>query len=94
MEDKTLIPLGSIVKLRGNAKKAMIVARAVGIKQGDGMVYFEYAACGYPEGVISDQLMFFDTKEIAEVVWKGYADEDNDIVMKDVELWRKEKKKI
>lgn len=94
MENNTLMPLGSIVKLRGNAKKAMIVARAVGIKQGEETVYFEYAACGYPEGVTSDRLMFFDTREIAEVVWNGYTDEDNDIVMKDIEEWRKEKKKI
>lgn len=94
MENNTLMPLGSIVKLRGNAKKAMIVARAAGIRQGEGMAYFEYAACGYPEGITDDRLMFFDTREIAEVVWNGYADEDNDIVMKDIQEWRKEKKKI
>lgn len=94
MENKTLMPLGSIVKLRGNAKKAMIVARAAGVRQGDGMIYFEYAACGYPEGITDDRLMFFDTKEIAEVVWSGYADGDEETVMKDIQAWRKEKKKI
>lgn len=92
-EDK-LLPLGSIVALRGTAKKAMIVSRAVGVSQQGEMVYFEYAACGYPEGVTSDKLLFFDTKEIAKIVFIGYENEENDIVMKDINVWRNEKKKI
>ena len=88
-----VLPLGSIVTLRGNAKKVIIVARAVSIRQKEKEVYFEYAACGYPEGITNDQLFFLDVKDIAEVVFTGYEDRDEEIVVKDIVAWRREKKK-
>lgn len=72
-----LLPLGSIVALRGTEKKVMIVSRAVGVSQQGGTVYFEYAACGYPEGVTGDKLLFFDTGQIAEIMFLGFENEEN-----------------
>lgn len=87
-----VLPLGSIVALRRSAKKVMIVARAVSIRQKGKEIYFEYAACGYPEGITNDQLFFLDVKDIAEVIFTGYEDRDEEIVVKDIEAWRREKK--
>lgn len=32
--------------------------------------------------------------EIAEIIFIGYENEENDIVMRDINVWRNEKKKI
>jgi hypothetical protein len=76
IEEKTFLPLGSIVILKGTLKKLMIVNRA-NVVSGK---YFDYGAILYPEGMIDDNLAYFNGKDIVKVVSEGYTDDD-DVLM-------------
>lgn len=76
-KEKEFLPLGSVVIVKGTVKKLMITARAVFVDVKGEATYFDYGACTYPEGVLSDNMFYFQNKDIAEVVAKGYADEDD-----------------
>lgn len=89
-----ILALGSIVILKGNAKKVMIVARAVGIKHKDEVRDFEYAGCGFPEGFNSDELMFFDSSDIGKVIFDGYKDDSSIVLEESIREWAKEKGKV
>ena len=47
-----LLPLGSIVILKGGFKKLMIIGRK--IVQGENKEFYDYLGCLYPEGDIGD----------------------------------------
>lgn len=52
MSDAKMLPLGSVVILKGNVKKMMIIARLIALPV-KGQVYrFDYGACLYPEGMV------------------------------------------
>lgn len=89
-----VLALGSVVILKGNAKKVMIVARAVGIKRQDETRDFEYAGCEFPEGFNSDELMFFDFADIGKVVFEGYKDDTSIVLEESIREWAKEKGKV
>ena len=86
IEDKFL-PIGTVVKLKDEEKELMIVSFNVhttgdvydkeGKKDGKNLM-FDYAACGYPEGIIrSDRMMAFNHDQIEKVVFKGYTTEES-----------------
>ena len=74
---KEFLPIGSTVIVRGSVKKLMIIARAVFAQTEKGEDYFDYGACTYPEGVLGENLLYFQGQDIVEVVAKGYTDEDD-----------------
>ena len=69
---KNLLPIGSIVTLKGNDKKVMIT----GIKQilsDDPKTIYDYIAVLYPEGFLGAEAnVLFNGPDITEVVHKGY----------------------
>jgi hypothetical protein len=77
MESPEFLPLGSVCSVKGNTKKLMVIARGLALQQDDGVRYFDYGACLYPEGLIGDQLAYFNHDAIQRVVAEGYADEDD-----------------
>lgn len=84
MECPEFLPLGSIVIVRGSAKKIMIVSRGVALAQQEGMRYYDYGACLYPEGLMGDTVLYFNHEGIHKVVSEGYADEENDIILENL----------
>lgn len=73
---KNLLPIGSVVLLKGGEKRLMIS----GIKQiedgGNGQEY-DYMGVLYPEGHMGDQFQYlFNHEDIAETVFRGYEDEE------------------
>ncbi|MBE5960919.1 MAG: DUF4176 domain-containing protein [Lachnospiraceae bacterium] len=71
------LPIGSVVRLKGGTKRIMIYGR----KQisADTGATFDYVACFYPEGNISNQHTFlFNHDNIEEVVFKGFCDEEEE----------------
>lgn len=76
MDIKDLLPIGSIVLLKGAQKKLMIF----GIKQHDQEnENTEYDYCGvvYPEGNIGGNMLFlFNAEDIGMVLFRGYEDEE------------------
>ena len=73
-----LLPIGSIVLLKGGRKKIMII----GVKQTDlnTNIVYDYLAIPYPEGFISSDCLFFINQDaIDQVFFKGYEDEERKI---------------
>ena len=85
MSEAKMLPLGSVVILKGNVKKMMIIARLIALPV-KGQVYrFDYGACPYPEGMVGDSLIYFNQEDIFKVVQEGYTDDDNEIMLENIE---------
>lgn len=80
MEQMKYLPLGSIVVLHGGVQKLMIVGRGLNVKKDDETYFFDYGAVMFPQGLVGDELVYFDHIGIAKVVSYGYMDEDSAII--------------
>lgn len=71
------LPIGSIVILENGERKVMVYGRKqVAAKN---QQTYDYVACLYPEGNISDEYTYlFNHSDIKEVVHEGYRDEDEE----------------
>lgn len=82
-----ILPLGSIVLLDGGIQKLMIIGRALTVKNGEKEFYFDYGGVMYPEGLIGNQMAYFNSGNIAKIVFKGYSDEDDKVVAERIEKY-------
>lgn len=86
MNEKTeYLPLGSVVVVSGGVKKYVIVARGLQVKVNGANQFFDYGACMYPEGMQGDQLMYFQHSNIHKVVFQGFSDEDDKIMVENIQ---------
>lgn len=74
--EKRLLPIGTVVILKGGTKKAMITGYCpVAAEMPDKT--FDYRGCPYPEGIIiSEGAALFDHDQIDEVVHKGFENDE------------------
>lgn len=79
------LPLGSIVVVSGGVKKYVIVARGLQVKVNGENRFFDYGACLYPEGMVGDQLMYFQHANISKVVFKGFSDDDDKMMVQNIQ---------
>lgn len=86
------LPLGSIVLIKGSVRKIMIVARGLMVDIKDKKEFFDYGGCLYPEGVSGDAMMYFQHKDITDTVFKGYSDDDDQLMKRNIEVAVKEQK--
>ena len=77
MEKVQYLPLGSVVAVNGALKKTMIIARALAVEVQPEPKIFDYAGCIFPEGLIGDQVMYFNHADISEVAFEGFNNEEN-----------------
>lgn len=80
------LPLGSIVVVNGSVKKYVIIARGLQLNVKGSVQYFDYGACMYPEGLMGDQVMYFQHSNINKVVFKGFSDEDDKMMVDNINL--------
>lgn len=72
---KELLPIGSVVMLKGGNKRVMICGR-IQMKIDEDKIY-DYSACYYPEGIINPRELFlFNNEEIDMVYFVGLQDEE------------------
>lgn len=72
---KQLLPLGSVVLLKGGDKRVMICGR-VQTRTGDNTI-FDYSSCYHPEGILgSDSMFFFNHSDIEKIYFLGYQNEE------------------
>ena len=86
MNIKELLPIGSVVVLKGGTKKLMIY----GVKQtkSDTGEVFDYIGVIYPEGNIGQQGTFlFNHDGIDTVFFRGYEDEERSEFLKKLEVY-------
>ena len=70
-----MLPLGSVVLLKGGDKRIMICGR-IQTRSGEDTIY-DYCACYYPEGIVNPkQMFFFNREDIEEVYFIGFQDPD------------------
>lgn len=84
MEYTEYIPLGSIVLLKGGLQKLLIIARALNVRKGEKEYFFDYGAVAYPEGLVGDQMAYFNHDQLAKVVFEGLKDEDDAVVVRNI----------
>jgi Uncharacterized protein conserved in bacteria len=85
MDIPEFLPLGSIVVVRGNVKKLLIIARGLALTQNGEQRYFDYGACMYPEGLLGDQVIYFNHDVIIKTVFTGYSDDDEALMIESLE---------
>lgn len=77
MDFKELLPIGSVVLLNNGQKRLMIYG--VGQTDETNHVDYDYIGVMYPEGNMGEGSQFlFNHKDIAEVYFRGYSDEERD----------------
>lgn len=90
MNIKELLPIGSIVILRGAEKRLMIF----GVKQrnkDDGLEY-DYIGVVYPEGNMGEGTQFvFNHESIEKVFFKGFEDEERETFIEKLDNFYREK---
>lgn len=70
---RDLLPIGSVVLLKGGEKRIMICGR-IQTKAGEDMIY-DYSACYFPEGIVDPkQMFFFNNDAIERIFFIGFQD--------------------
>lgn len=86
MNEEKYLPLGSVVRAKGNIKKIMIIGRGLFLKEQNSTEeegkYYDYGAVFYPEGMMGESFIYLMHEDIDEIVFKGYEDEDNSRMIK------------
>ncbi|MBE5796757.1 MAG: DUF4176 domain-containing protein [Clostridiales bacterium] len=72
---RQLLPIGSVVKLKGAEKCLMTFGvRQTDVKSGK---EYDYIGVMYPEGNLGEDLRFmFDHEDISEIIYKGYESDE------------------
>lgn len=88
MNNKELLPLGSVVLLKNATHRLMVIGYAA-IRYGENgksSLVYDYWGCPYPEGQFeSDQHMIFNHKDIKDIIAEGYSDDSEKKFRKRVE---------
>jgi hypothetical protein len=87
MEKVEFLPLGSVVVIRGGVKKTMIIARGLAATIQSEPNIFDYGGCLYPEGLLGDNILYFNHADIAKIVFEGFNDEDNIMMVEAINSW-------
>jgi len=70
---KELLPIGSVVMLKGGSKRVMVCGRIQ--TKAKGKTRFDYSACFFPEGIMNPKEMFlFNNEDIETVYFVGLQD--------------------
>lgn len=76
-----LLPIGSIVLLKGGIRKLMITGIKTVVKEEPDTIY-DYIGVLYPEGFIGDEGNFlFNNEDINDVIFKGYTNPEREDFM-------------
>lgn len=74
---KNYLPIGSIVVLKEGRKKIMIYGRRQ--RRVTDAHEYDYIACLYPEGNISEDYMYlFNHEDIETVIYRGFSDAEEE----------------
>ena len=88
--EKLLLPVGSIVYLKGGTLKVIVIARGqlVQLKKDEKPTFFNYLGCLYPQGFDVENTYYFNQEDIEEVLFTGYQDEEERRYIKVLEEWK------
>ncbi|MEK1415565.1 DUF4176 domain-containing protein [Limosilactobacillus fermentum] len=79
MTKVNLLPMGSLVYLKGGDMKLMIIARGPVFEDDHGeTVYADYLGVPYPGGFQPDEGAFFNQDAVDRLIFRGYEDEEEE----------------
>lgn len=81
------LPLGSIVILKGGVQKIVINARGLVSMAIEPAGFFDYGGSLYPQGIVGDQILYFNHRDIAKVVFEGFRDDDDKMMIDNINEW-------
>ena len=85
MKIEGLLPIGSVVLLKGGNHRVMITGYAQKMVNREDAIY-DYVACPYPEGFIGpDQNYLFDREQVEKIHSIGYQTEGQEAYVEKVE---------
>ncbi len=92
-EELDFLPVGSVVRCKGSKQNVVIVARALlANDKNEQTVYFDYGAFYYPQGLVNQNVLYFQRDAIEEVVFVGYInDSEKQIVQQLLQFEEKHK---
>lgn len=71
-----LLPIGTVVLLKGSSKRVMIIGVLQNQISGSEKLW-DYSGCVYPEGFMGpDKTFLFDSDQIEKIYSVGYQDEE------------------
>lgn len=79
--EKDLLPIGTVVLLKGGTKKLMITGFYS--KSGDDDKVYQYNSCIFPEGFMDNTFCLFDHSQIEEVCYMGLKSNEHDKFIED-----------
>lgn len=88
------LPLGSIVLLKGGLQKILIISRALNVKNGGKEYFFDYGGVAYPEGLVGDEMAYFNADKINKVIFEGYSDVEDENIIDTINTYLKENPNI
>ncbi|MBS6646335.1 MAG: DUF4176 domain-containing protein [Clostridiaceae bacterium] len=75
MNQKSYLPIGSVVLLKEGKKRLMIYGRRQLVKDGEREKEYDYSACLYPEGMLnSKDVVLFNHDQIQMIYFIGFQD--------------------
>lgn len=91
MEIEKYLPIGTVVMLKEAKKRIMVIGYLpVSNKDGEKVIY-DYAACLYPEGIISsDKTLLFNHDQIDKIYFIGNNDEETKKFLESIKEIEKE----
>ena len=87
-----MLPIGSIVYLKEGKSKLMILNRGPIIEKEGEKRLFDYAGCFYPQGLVPENVFYFNHENIDEVVYEGFIDEEEERFEKLYQNWLEKNK--
>ncbi|MDR0299879.1 MAG: DUF4176 domain-containing protein [Streptococcaceae bacterium] len=78
-KQEQLLPVGSVVYLKGGTLKVVIISRGELVKKtiaDEKPIYYDYFAGLYPQGYDNERNYYFNQENIEKVIFKGYQDEE------------------
>lgn len=88
---KELIPVGSVVYLEEGTVPLVIAAVSsfVQKEENDKILYnFDYTGAPYPQGMIEDEVYYFNHENISEIVFEGFKNDQHTRYLKSIEEWK------
>ncbi|EJO5346908.1 DUF4176 domain-containing protein [Clostridium botulinum] len=85
-----MLPIGTIVYLKEGTQKLMILNRGAIIETEGEKQIFDYSACLYPQGLISENIFYFNEENIDKVLFEGYKDPEEERFKEVLCDWKRE----
>ena len=69
--------------MKSSQQRYLIVGRGLQVRhpKTKGIVFFDYAAVPYPQGLAGPQVMYLNHSDISSIVHKGYSDKEDKAVV-------------